>query len=299
MEKRHYIEVLNADATTITSFSRNITVDTDTVTGYTINGYSYNITADNYDLIVSLPTAQPFKDVIAYTDSDETWTKDGLFLHNSGEDGTINGDTHKNVYIKDFLELVPDTYQASMIDELTSGDLNEEAEYLINNTINPKEFDIIYIDAGQNGIQDQIVAFINNIYYVNSMNDYVPYGNSNNTYASAWAIPKSIYDPTPVISNGIRSDMVLKSNKLIYLMRFEGMAIDDATQYLVDSNNSLVYLNTVSINSVGYQVYYNPKYLYDTVGDMTNPLVQSIWQTITVEDVFVLSSLQGKVLKVW
>lgn len=298
MEKRHYLEVSDANLTAISTFSRVVIANQ--VTGYNINGTTYNITGEEYNLLVTLPTSEPFKGEIAYSDATETWTKDGLYLHNSG---TVSAVGFKKVYIKDFLELIPDSYQAKMINELTAGtiNLNEMAEYLVNNIIYPKEFNIIYINDNQRGIQDQIVAYVNSMYYINSMNDYVPYQNTNNTYNSAWVISDTTYDlaskAAGLISNGFRKDMVLKSNKLIYLMSFDGMLLTDTTPYL--GNTSLVYLNTVEIDSVVYQVYFNPKFLYSNTGFMTNPLIQSVWQTITIENAFIHSGLKGKVLKVW
>jgi hypothetical protein len=122
------------------------------------------------------------------------------------------------------------------------------ASNLINNTVSPKEFHIIYNGSSQHGMQDSIVAYQNNIYYVNSMNDYDPHSNTSGTYGTSWAIINSIYDPVATslnqVSNGIRKNMVLKSNKLLYIMRYEGMGNDEVS-YL--ENESLLYLNTVSI----------------------------------------------------
>ena len=52
---------------------------------------------------------------------------------------------------------------------------------LVDNTTTPKEFQIV----SDKGIQDQIVAYIDNVYYVNSMNDYVQYPNITGLYGSA------------------------------------------------------------------------------------------------------------------
>jgi len=66
--------------------------------------------------------------------------------------------------------------------------------------------------------------------------------------------------------------MVLKSNKLLYLMRYEGMLNTDVTQYL---NGGLVFLNTTILGGLAYQVYMNPKFIYNLSGVMTNPLVEA------------------------
>jgi len=73
-----------------------------------------------------------------------------------------------------------------MISDLTSSPtmLNTEASYLVNNTITPKEFHVIFNTASQQGVQDQVVAYVSTIYYVNSSNDYVPY-QSNNIYGTS------------------------------------------------------------------------------------------------------------------
>lgn len=287
MEKRHYFEI--PDTLVITTISRVFTGIT--VSGYDINGTTYNITEDPYGLLVTLPVDQPYKGVIAFSDSDEIWTKDGLYLHTGGvgEVGFIK------VYVKDFLESIPLSYQSKMIDELIPDPtkLSLEAQYLVNNTVTPKEFHVV----SDQGIQDQIIAFINNIYYLNSMNDYVPYG-STNIYGAGWAIDKAIYDPLVLISNGFRSDMVLRSNKLIYVMRYEGM-VEDTTKYLEDAAD-LLYLNTIQLtDGLWYQIYLNLKFIYDLDGIITNPLVEAIWQTLTIENIFTRVDLLGKVLKVW
>jgi hypothetical protein len=133
------------------------------------------------------------------------------------------------------------------------------------------------------------------------MNDYVPYQNTSNLYNSAWAVPDTIYDPDAktagLLSNGIRKDMVIKSKKLIYVVRYEGMLITDTTNYFGDTG--LVYLNTTEIGGLAYQMYLNPKFLYDVNGEMIDPLVQSACQTIYIEDAFKHENLKGKILKVW
>lgn len=297
MEKRHYFEI--PDTLVITSLKRTFTGNN--VTGYTINTTNYAIqVSENYQLLVTLPVNQPLKGIIAYSDADEIWTSDGLYLHKGGAGTTGN----IAVYIKDFLESIPDSYQAKLINEITLDNtkLNTIATYLVNNTPVPKEFNIIYNTALQQGTQDQIVAYVSTVYYVNSSNDYVPY-QSTNMYGSTWAIPNTVYDSIAtsnnIISNGIRKDMILKSNKLVYLMRYEGMLVSDTVPYLQKTSGSLVYLNNVTVDGLGYQVYMNPKYLYNSSGLMVNPLAEAVWQTIVVEDAFLHENLRGKVLKVW
>lgn len=293
MEKRHYFEI--PDGLNITSISR--AMSSTTVTGYIINGVTYTIGTEQYGLVVTLPNTQPFSGILGYSDDNEIWTKDGLYLHKGGA-GSVG---YTEVYIKDFLENIPESYQSKMISDLTSSPtmLNTEASYLVNNTITPKEFHVIFNTASQQGVQDQVVAYVSTIYYVNSSNDYVPY-QSNNIYGTSWAIPNSIYDPVAtsnnLVSNGLRKDMVLKSNKLLYLMRYEGMLNTDVTQYL---NGGLVFLNTTILGGLAYQVYMNPKFIYNLSGVMTNPLVEASWQTLTIENAFLHENLKGKVMKVW
>lgn len=294
MERRHYIEVLAADLSGVTSFSRKMNVDGETVEGYTVNGTDYDFDpADYYTLLVTLPVTQPYSGVIAHTDIIDTWTNDGLYMHNSGIEGTS---TYNGVYIKDFLEDVPESYHGLMINNLTSGDLDIRAGYLLNNRT-PKEFKIL---VPQQGIQDQIVAYENNTYYINSSNDYVPYRNTDDEYGADWAIPDTVYDPVAktngLISDGIRKDMVLKSEKLIYMVTFDGLTTGDINKYM--ENSTLIHLNNVEIDLVAYQVYYNANYIYDINGSIPQ-LVQSTWQTITIANIFEDANLQGKVLKVW
>lgn len=101
--------------------------------------------------------------------------------------GGLIDEVNIQVYMKDFLENIPESYQSKMITELTNDPtrLNTIAAYLVNNTIAPKEFHVISDQATtpSYGIQDQITAYINNIYYINSSNDYTPY-TSNNLYGS-------------------------------------------------------------------------------------------------------------------
>jgi hypothetical protein len=107
------------------------------------------------------------------------------------------------------------------------------------------------------------------------MNDYVNVDKTEitNRYGAAWAIDKIDYDSEALVSNGFRKDMVLRSNKLIYLMRYEKMLDSDGTNYLGDS--SLIYVGNTIISSIAYQIYFNPKFLYDIEGAMTDPLTQS------------------------
>ena len=223
-------------------------------------------------------------------DGDEIWTKDGLYLYKG--DNVIGGN-NINVFIKDFLENIPNIYQSKKITNLTN--LDKEAEYLINNNPTPKEFHVI----SSEGIQDQIVAYINNKYYINSPNEYVPY-RIDNIYGTTWEITDTIYDQPAktagLISNGMRKDMILKSNKLMYVMKYEGMLESDTTPYL---ENGLVYLNNTEIDGQWYQVYINLKYIYNSSGYMSEPLIESSWQTITITDAFLHEDLTGKVLKVW
>jgi hypothetical protein len=148
MEKRHYLEVSNADISSINSINRVVSVGGQ-VTGYLINNNNYNLQLDEqYELLVTLPANQPYSGVIAHSDTTETWTKDGLYLHNSGLEGSVG---FKKVYIKDFLESIPESYQSKMINDLLNDPsvLDGMASSLINNTIYPKEFSIIYINDNQ------------------------------------------------------------------------------------------------------------------------------------------------------
>jgi hypothetical protein len=109
----------------------------------------------------------------------------------------------------------------------------------------------------------------------------------------------TIYDPEAVlISDGYRTDMVLKSNKLIYLFKYEGMDMTDVEHYL-DSENNLLYLINQDVSGTAYQVYINLKYLYNEDGDMISPLAENSWQNLVIPEVFINENLSGKVVKVW
>ena len=56
-------------------------------------------------------------------------------------------------------------------------------------------------------------------------------------------------------------------------MRYEGMSDSDTTSYL---NGSLVYLNTITVGDLAYQVYVNLNYVYNSSGNMINPFVESL-----------------------
>ncbi len=294
MEKRHYFEI--PDNLIISSINR--VTSANKVTSFQINGVSYNLSLeDQYDLIFNIPPSEPMKGIIAEDNGSEIWTKDGLYLHRGG----IGTSGNIKIYIKDFLELVPGDIQSKMLEGIMDDPviMNNTALNLIKNTVTPKEFHIIFNGAGQHGNQDNIIAYVNNIYYVNSMNDYGPFS-TDNIYGTNWAIVNTEYDPVATsnnqISNGIRKDMVLKSNKMIYLARYEDMN-NDTTPYL--QNDSLLYLSTIEVEGLWYQTYLNLKYVYDLSGSLVDPLSTSSWQSITISNAFLHDNLKGKILKVW
>lgn len=78
-------------------------------------------------------------------------------------------------------------------------------------------------------------------------------------------------------------------------MRYSGM-VNDVTQYF---SSGLSYLNTIEIGTgIWYQVYVNPNFIYNANGAVANPLVESTWQKIVVQDAFNNVNLLGKVVKV-
>lgn len=304
MEKRYYFEIAGTTATEIASLERIFTTSDNitTISGYKINNVNYNL-SQPYTTVFPLPpdTNQPFMNVIGEANGREVWTKDGLYLHK----GITENAGNIQVYVKDLLENVPDSYQSKMINDIM-GDkakLDGVATHLLNNTISPKEFDVIYNSNGtstQEGIQEQIIAITTEnlikYYYINSPNDYGEYG-SNNIYGSMWKIPSDIYETfVESVDSGMNKNMILRSNKLVYLMKYEGMG-NDTSPYL-NGGSGLIYLKTIKIQDVWYQIYINTKFIYNTSGELPSNL-SSEWQTILIENVFSNSDLRGKVIKVW
>lgn len=293
MEQRRYFNSPEtAIPDNITSIKRIMTGVL--VTGYEINETTYSFTP-GYSMVVTLPTDQPYSGVIGNISEDgkEFWTKDGIYLHKE----TIGSPS--DFFVKDMLEYIPDNYQSSMINEITSDPtvLTDHVENLLKNTLYPKVFSVLPGDEG--GIQDNISAYIDASYYLDSANDYFPYMISN-IYGTEWVIPKTEYDAEAGISNGIRKDMLLLSNKLIYLLTYDGMLLSDNNNYLTSTKQpDLIRKTNIAIDGVNYQVYINLNYIYNESGSINRSLAENVWQVITIPGVFEHSALRGKIVKVW
>lgn len=297
MDKRHYFTQA-VDISEIDTITR--TISDGKVIGYSINEtINLELDTDEYKLNITIHTKEPsnWKGKVIEKSETEVWTKDGIYLKKSADE---NDD---GIYIKDFFENIDEEYQGIYLDGLKSKSLDTTiieklAENILENDINGMEF---YIHSDGEGIEDEVVAYMNGHYYVNSNNFYHPHliGTSDNIYTD-WKIPASDYsnltnnsDP----SNGRTFNLYLPSNKLVYLLWRDGINAS-STSYLDTTDSPLQYIDTITIEGLSYQVYINILYIYSESGTIED-LTSEKQQVLEVKNAFNHEDLKGKLVKVW
>lgn len=302
MDKRHYFtQAVNIND--INTISRTIS-ETGNVTGYSINGTIALslVSTDQYELNITIHTKEPikWKGKVIERSTTEVWTKDGIYLKKN--------DDENKIYIKDFFEKIgkeyQDIYLAGLMSETPDTTIiGKLAKNVLDNDINGMEF---YIHNDGKGIEDEVVAYMNGYYYVNSNNFYHPHliETDDNIYTD-WKILASDYldliaDPTDNdlinASSGRTFNLYLPSNKLVYLLWRNGINADSVT-YLDTTDSPLQHIDTIYINGLLYQVYINILYIYSESGTIKE--LTSEQQVLEIKNAFNHDDLKGKLVKVW